>query len=409
MTVKRNSVCAAALRAIVLCLFTLAVGLATAHAANASPPERMTYQGFLVDANGVALGNTAPKNYDVLFRIYDDQSTGSKLWAEQQTLTVDKGYFSVLLGEGSQVGSEPRPALPTLFAGGTASDRFVEITVKGIGSGGSDSTILPRLRLLTSPYAFLAQNAVNAVSLINDTNRQVVSITGTNVGINKTSPTAALDVNGKVIATGSVRAPSLEVDDQAYFTVKNLWGGMNPVIAFDGYDWLMYKRTENSFHFVIASEEKLKITSSNVVVSASGGIEGRGTMPLGGIIMWSGATNNIPAGWALCNGQTVNNQLTPDLRDRFIVGAGGSYVVKATGGSQNVTLSVPNLPAHNHTYTDYYFRERSNNWSSGGNPSPGDGTGDNTSATRTTGSTGSGQAIDIRPPYYALAYIMRVQ
>ena len=126
--------------------------------ANANPPGLMTYQGFLVDADGMPLGTNAPKNYDVIFRIFDASSSGMTLWAEQQTVTVDKGYFSVLLGEGSNIG-EPRPALSTLFANNTASERWVGVTVKGIGASGSDANILPRLRLLTTPYSYLAQKA----------------------------------------------------------------------------------------------------------------------------------------------------------------------------------------------------------------------------------------------------------
>ena len=139
-----------------LTLSTPAYGQATAN-----PPERMTYQGFLVGSDGVALGNSAPKNYDVIFRIYDHESASAPanlLWAEQQTVTVDKGYFNVLLGEGASTG-EPRPDLSTLFRGATASDRYVGITVKGIGSGGANVDILPRLRLMASPYAFLAMHA----------------------------------------------------------------------------------------------------------------------------------------------------------------------------------------------------------------------------------------------------------
>jgi hypothetical protein len=133
--------------------------------ANANPPERLTYQGYVVDANGNPLGATSPRNYDIIFRIWNDATTTSaanRFWTEQQTVTVDKGYFSVLLGEGASIG-EPRPVLSTLFTNATASDRWVGITVKGIGAGTppADVDILPRIRLLTSPYAFLASKALS--------------------------------------------------------------------------------------------------------------------------------------------------------------------------------------------------------------------------------------------------------
>ena len=61
--------------------------------------------------------------------------------------------------------------------------------------------------------------------------------------------------------------------------------------------------------------------------------------------MWSGAVDAIPTGWALCDGQNG----TPDLRDRFIVGAGGSYDVGDTGGAESVTLTVDQMPQHSHS------------------------------------------------------------
>ena len=127
------------------------------NAADANPPERMTYQGYLVDGNGDPLGGSVPANYDVVFRIYNVKQGGTSLWAEQQTVTVDKGYFSVLLGEGSQYGSESHGALSAVFDGGDASDRFIGITVGGLG--GADVEIAPRLRLISSPFAFTATNA----------------------------------------------------------------------------------------------------------------------------------------------------------------------------------------------------------------------------------------------------------
>lgn len=68
-------------------------------------------------------------------------------------------------------------------------------------------------------------------------------------------------------------------------------------------------------------------------------------LPTGVIVMWSGAIGSIPAGWALCNGSNG----TPDLRDRFIVGAGSSYSIGDTGGESTVTLSEAEMPEHNHS------------------------------------------------------------
>ena len=68
--------------------------------------------------------------------------------------------------------------------------------------------------------------------------------------------------------------------------------------------------------------------------------------PIGGIIMWSGSTNAIPAKWALCDGNTINGVTTPDLRDRFIIGAGQNYNVGSTGGSKDAVVIT-----HQHTGT----------------------------------------------------------
>lgn len=67
-------------------------------------------------------------------------------------------------------------------------------------------------------------------------------------------------------------------------------------------------------------------------------------LPNGLIVMWSGSINNIPGGWALCDGTNG----TPNLRDRFIVGAGGSYSPGSTGGNNSVTLTKSQMPSHKH-------------------------------------------------------------
>lgn len=70
-------------------------------------------------------------------------------------------------------------------------------------------------------------------------------------------------------------------------------------------------------------------------------------IPSGVILLWSGSIASIPSGWALCNGSSG----TPDLRDRFVVGAGTTYSVGDTGGAASVTLTSAQIPSHTHTIT----------------------------------------------------------
>ena len=101
------------------------------------------------------------------------------------------------------------------------------------------------------------------------------------------------------------------------------------------------------------------LTVSAGTITASSFI-GNGIIPIGGIIMWTGTT--IPTGWALCNGGTVNGMLTPDLRNKFIVGAANVSKTGTTsqvgtspydpgdiGGADSVRLTVNQMPSHAHT------------------------------------------------------------
>jgi microcystin-dependent protein len=146
-----------------------------------------------------------------------------------------------------------------------------------------------------------------------------------------------------------------------------------------------------------------------------------GYTPIGGIIMWSGSIVDIPTdkGWFLCNGQNG----TPNLLNRFVIGSGSTYSVGATGGSANSVVvshthnatSTVSDPGHTHPYQDdarinsgirtdlddnmFWFEVQ-----------------DKTTSPNTTGITvstsitesGSSGTNANLPPYYALAYIMRV-
>ena len=164
-------------------------------------------------------------------------------------------------------------------------------------------------------------------------------------------------------------------------------------------------------------------------------------VPSGVIVMWSGQTSAIPTGWVLCDGSNS----TPDLRDKFIMGAGSSNEL-TTGGTNSLTIAEGNLPSHthtfsattssagshthsitdpghNHTTTGISASDGGNGFVATGGPSDWSDPGVLNSSTTgisiasggahthtvsgTTGSNGSGTAIDNRPAYMALAYIMK--
>jgi hypothetical protein len=138
------------------------------------------------------------------------------------------------------------------------------------------------------------------------------------------------------------------------------------------------------------------------------------SFPSGGIILWNGSVGSIPAGWYLCNGSNG----TPDLRSRFVVGAGSTYAVGATGGTADAIVvshshsasSSVNDPGHNHTIG---FQNYTIDANSGGQGLVRQGT-SNTSTVSTgisvstsISSTGDSGTNANLPPYYALCYIMK--
>lgn len=145
-----------------------------------------------------------------------------------------------------------------------------------------------------------------------------------------------------------------------------------------------------------------------------------GAVPAGVIVMWSGSIASIPSGWALCNGSGG----TPDLRDRFIVGAGNSYAVNATGGSADAVVvshthtatTTATDSGHSHS-TALYYRPHSSSGAAqnyaqnttgfGGQIFTNSGNA-NITASTTIASTGSSGTNANLPPYYALAYIMKL-
>jgi hypothetical protein len=148
-------------------------------------------------------------------------------------------------------------------------------------------------------------------------------------------------------------------------------------------------------------------------------------IPAGGIFLWSGSIGSIPAGYVLCNGSNG----TPDLRDKFVVGAGSTYAVDATGGSANAivvthdhTVSASGTTAangsHQHTINSTGGAPIRINLNDDGRFTGDTGTDCGTTATAgshdhtvtvtgTTSSAGNSGTNANLPPYYALCYIMK--
>ena len=170
------------------------------------------------------------------------------------------------------------------------------------------------------------------------------------------------------------------------------------------------------------NDSKDSINTSWVKIWHSGNLS---PVPIGGIILWSGSVASIPSGWALCNGSNG----TPDLRNRFVVGAGSTYSPGNTGGLDKVTLSLAEMPSHfhqigvivakwgdngnNRNFPDFNSTSYPNG-DYGGNIARWrtryqGGSTNYTSAGSSNGRTqGTTTAHENRPPYYALAYIMRI-
>lgn len=147
-------------------------------------------------------------------------------------------------------------------------------------------------------------------------------------------------------------------------------------------------------------------------------------LPSGVILLWSGAISAIPSGWVLCNGSNS----TPDLRNRFVVGAGSTYAVGATGGSADAVVvshshtasssssSSVSDPGHSHTTQGNGAPNgggAGQAYTSGTNQPPHTinssttGISVSTSTSTTVNSTGVSGTNANLPPYYALAYIMK--
>lgn len=207
-----------------------------------------------------------------------------------------------------------------------------------------------------------------------------------------------------------------------YTTNSGIIANANPIIlGTDGRTpseiWLTYGY---NYKFVLQDSVGSTIATYDNLYGILGTIPAASsTLPTGMILLWSGSIGSIPSGYLLCDGTNS----TPDLRDRFVIGAGSSYSVNQTGGSADaIVVSHTHTATSTSTVTDpghfHTVPYAGSDVIGGGGAQPGyRGTSTSNVSTATTGITvatsttnatagtsGTGQNI---PPYFALCYIMK--
>lgn len=201
-----------------------------------------------------------------------------------------------------------------------------------------------------------------------------------------------------------------------YTTVNGTIANTNPIVldAYGRTPSEIWMQTGYSYKLVIQTSAAVTLqTLDNLYPILQSAPVVTPSLPTGAIILWSGSLGSIPSGYVICDGTNS----TPDLRDRFIVGAGSTYAVNATGGTADAIVvshthtatSTVTDPGHTHTGTV----------GSGASSTPGGGftipygnysigsafTGITVATTNASaGTSGTNQNL---PPYYALAYIMK--
>ena len=202
-----------------------------------------------------------------------------------------------------------------------------------------------------------------------------------------------------------------------YTTISGTVANANPIVLnssgrLDNEVWLTYGYF---YKFVLKDASGNLLGTYDNIYGIVGVQTAVGTtIPTGMISLWYGAIGSVPSGWYLCDGANG----TPDLRDRFVVGAGSTYSVAATGGATDAIVvshthtatSVVTDPGHVHSITI-----PAGGYSAGLTVSstPFNGTGATASATTgitvatTNASAGVSGTNANLPPYYALAYVMK--
>jgi len=319
-------------------------------------------------------------------------------WGTTTNTNLGTAIEEAIVGSADVAFSSADVTLTLTNTNGTQSARHLRLNLTGT-SGGARNLILGSGCQIDKPY-IIANGLADTVTVKNTTGTGVdvpagkttwVYNNGTNV-VEAMNHAATLTLGSALpVASGGTGATTLTA---------------NNVILGNG---------TSAVGFVAPG------TSGNVLTS-NGTTWISGTAFVTGMIMlWSGSIASVPSGWALCNGSNG----TPDLRNRFIVGAGSTYAVDATGGSADAitvshthTFSATTSGVGDHTHGVPRINPNVGTGTHGVFASydrllfdyvitTGAGAHDHT-VSGTTASSGSSGTNANLPPYYALAYIMKL-
>lgn len=441
----------------------------------AQTPQSINYQAVIRD-NSVNPPSILANQAIGLEIVILDQNNNA-VYSETHSATTNAfGLVNVKVGEGISSGS-----LSTINWG--LGDYSLQTAVDI--AGGTNYAVLGTSDLSSVPYTFQSANSLNVSDPDRDTriemsddpldnqiqiftagSRSMTIDSMQRVGVGTSAPKHPLDVRGDVVALG-LRAETPNYSSLLEF--KDFFGGRRGIVGLDGLgtssgenQFILGSWTKFPVSFYTNAQKRMvidtigrvgigtntpsaslevngnfKLTDGNqsagrILTSDANGegswqdlnLPAGSTVPSGGIIMWNGSVP--PAGWALCDGSNG----TPDLRGRFVLGSGqsgnlSSRLLGDTGGEEEVTLSIAEMPAHAHNVND---PGHSHSWSASRQLA---GTDDNNNTTElsrgdratvdtmvktttneTTGitvlSTGGGAAHENMPPFYTLAYIMKL-